>query len=150
MAGRVLPRQAVQVQNRLDARWERYFRSLIDVPEWLGVIERLNQQASISGLPIVVVGTLASGIYRISYYARITRPATTSSSLTPQFRWTDGGVAQTQTGAAMTGNLTTTVQQDRLMVRVDKDTSIVLDATYASVGATTMQYRINAALERLQ
>jgi len=149
VAGRVLPRRPLQTEGRLDPLWERYLRSLADVPEWLGVTERTAQQASISGLPIVVVGTLASGIYRVSYYARITRPATTSSSLTVQFRWTDGGVAQTAPFAAMVGNLTTTIQQDRIMVRVDKDTSIVVDATYASVGAVAMQFAVRLALERL-
>lgn len=151
MAGRFLPQNLPPLQDgrRLTPLFERYFRSLIDVPAWLGIEEVVNQAASISGKPIVVVGTLQAGVYRLSYYTRITQAAGTSSALTIQFRWTDGGVAQTVTGAVINGNTTTTVQQDRLMLRVDRDTSIVYDTTYASVGSPSMQYRFNVALERL-
>ena len=150
MAGRVLPRnRAFAAQGRFTPEFERYLRSLLDVPEWLGDVEKVDQAVAISGEPIVVVGRLQSGIYRVSYYARITQAAGVSSSLTVQFRWTDGGVAQTQTAAAITGNTTTSVQQDRLMVRTDRNTSIVFDTVYASTGAPVMQYRLNLALERL-
>ena len=150
MAGRVLPRQPFLVQDRLDPRWEQYLRSLLDVPEWLGVAEVVDQAAAIASTPIVVVGRLAAGIYRISYYARITRAAGISSSLTVRFNWTDGSVAQFELGAAMIGNTTATVQQNRLMVRVDRDTSITYETGYASVGVPTMQYSLRIALERLQ
>ena len=150
MAGRYLSRGPLLLPSgQLAPEQERYLRSLLDVPQWLGEVTLEDQAASISGRPIVVVGRLQSGIYRVSYYARITQAAGTSSSLTVQFRWTDGGVPQTQTAAALTGNTTATIQQDRLMVRVDRDTSIVVDATYASVGSPSMQFRLNLALERL-
>lgn len=150
MAVRVLPQRPLTTQQgRPDPLWDRFFRSLIDVPQWLGIEDRADQAAAIAATPIVVVGRLQSGIYRISYYTRITQAATTSSSLTIVFNWTDGGVAQQVVGAALVGNTTTTLQQDRLMVRVDRNTSITYETAYASVGATPMQYRLHIALERL-
>jgi hypothetical protein len=65
------------------------------------------------------------------------------------FAWTDGGVSQTQSGAAMTGNLTTTHQSGTYVVRIDESTPISFETTYASNGAQAMNYALDVVAERL-
>ncbi len=88
------------------------------------------------------------GLYRLTYYARITRAGTVSSSLTVTLSWTDGGVACSYAGSAITGNTTATVQSGTVMVRSDH-AAINYATTYASAGATTMQYALDVVLERV-
>jgi hypothetical protein len=106
-----------------------------------------TQAASLAATTLVPVP--ATGLYRITYYARITRAATTSSSLTVTVRWTDGGIAVARSGAAITGNTTATVQADSLLVQADQGTLLTIETTYASVGATTMQYALSARVEAM-
>ena len=106
------------------------------------------QEASI-GSTSVYSSAIPAGLYRLAYYTRITRAATTSSSLTIAFGWTDGGVSQTFTGAAITGNTTTTYQQATVTFRADGNTPITYSTTYASVGATSMQHSLLIVLEQL-
>lgn len=131
-------------------------------PQWLNALVRWVNRAAVTvgvgvtasaqsasiGATAVPTGTLEAGIYRVTYYARITRAATTSSSLTVTIGWTDG-VAQTETGAAMTGNLTTTWQRGGGLIALDAGTSVTYAAAYSSVGATAMQYALAVRLEKL-
>lgn len=105
-----------------------------------------DQGASIAGTDISNGGQPA-GLYKIFYHARITQAATTSSSLTVTLSWTDGGVAQSQSFAAITGNTTATMQSNFLMIHTDTGTPIQYATTYASVGGTPMQYRFDVVLE---
>lgn len=89
------------------------------------------------------------GLWRVNVIARITTPATTSSSLTPTFRWTTSGVALSRTMTAITGNTTSTYSVDTFPVRLDANTSLTYETAYASVGATAMQYSLEMAVERL-
>lgn len=108
--------------------------------------ELTKQAASISATDISKGGQ-PTGRYKVFYHARITTPATTSSSLEVTISWTDGRVAQSQTFAAITGNTTATMQSDFLMIHVDNSTPINYATTYASVGAQPMQYRLDVVLE---
>lgn len=105
------------------------------------VTRLVNQEASISPVSLPI-GAVPDGVYRLSWYARITRAASTSSSLTVTFQWSDTGVAISGGGAAITGNTTTTVQSGVATVNADSDTPISYSTTYASVGGTTMQYSL--------
>jgi hypothetical protein len=51
----------------------------------------------------LATGALSTGRYRVSYYARITTPATTSSSLSITLGWTNDGQACTQDGRSRDG-----------------------------------------------
>jgi len=106
-----------------------------------------SQDAAIGATPLPV-GT-SGGFYRVNVYARITRAATVSSSLTPTFRWTEGGVAQSRTYTALTANTTTTILQDVFPMRIDSNTSVTYETAYASSGATSMQYGLEITIERL-
>jgi len=88
------------------------------------------------------------GVYRLSMAARVTRAATTSSSLTVTFDWTST-VACTTSSAAMTGNTTATTSSLTYLVRVDEATAITYATTYVSVGAVTMQYQLDVTCEQV-
>jgi len=120
-------------------------------PARLQVTSVTGQTASISTTPIVT-GSLATGLYRVTWYARVTTPATTgaaTSSLTVTAGWTDGGVTCTYSGAAMTGNTTGTVQSQTLMVNVDAATPVTYATTYASNTAGQMVYKLSLVLEQV-
>ncbi len=89
------------------------------------------------------------GLWRVNVIARITQAATTSSSLTPTFRWTTSGVALARTMTAITGNTTSTYSLDVFPVRLDANTALTYETAYASVGATSMTYSLEMAVERL-
>ena len=117
-----------------------------DTSERLGSTALTNQSASISATP-VPVPSLTAGLYRVSYYARITTAATTSSSLTVTIAWTDGTIAMTQAGAALTGNTTATQQNGTFFIQDDANASITYATTYASNGAGEMKYSLYVVVE---
>jgi hypothetical protein len=88
-------------------------------------------------------------MWRLSYYVRITRPATTSSSLAVTIQWIDGGVTLSYAGSALTGNTTGTYQCATLVIRSDHATPMSYSTVYGSVGAITMQYAIDVIAEAL-
>ena len=148
-ASRFLPRGPVlDAGGRAVREWERFFRELQSVPLFLGRLVWNNGESAIAGR-VLVTDRLQPGVYRLTYYARIQQAATTSSQLTVTFSWTDGGVAQTRSGALMNGNTTTTIQQDQILIRVDTNTNVTLSTTRASVGATPMTYNLDITLERV-
>jgi hypothetical protein len=101
------------------------------------------------GLTPFQLGTISAGLYRVTWYARITTAATGSSSLTIHITATDGGVTTTQSGPALTGNTTSTVQSGMLLVRADAATAISYSTDYISVGATAMAYRLDLVIDQV-
>ena len=74
--------------------------------------------------------------------------------MTVTISWMDGNVAQTQSGAAMTGNTTTTQQNASFLIHVGPNTLSSNDVvkyatTYASSGGTAMQYSLYVMVESL-
>lgn len=115
----------------------------------LGTPTKLTTKAaSISATPLTVPA-LNGGLYRVSWYARITQAATVSSSLTVTIGFTESGLALTEPGAAITGNTTTTVQSGSVFIRTDAAAPITYATTYASSGATPMQYRLDVVCEQV-
>jgi len=138
--------------RKLTDPWSDWFQALVDAvnaaPSTKGKAKLATQAASIAATDLTD-GAFPAGMYRVTYYARITQAATTSSSLTVTIDWTDGAVGQSQAGAAMTGNTTTTIQSGSVLLRSDKAKAITYTTTYASVGATVMQYSLDLTLERV-
>jgi hypothetical protein len=114
----------------------------------LKAVTLTDKSASIA-TTAVPLGTLAGGIYRVHWYARVTTPATTSSSLTVTISWTDDAIVCTASGAALTGNTTTTVQSGTVVLEADRSTAISYATAYASVGATAMVYKLDVTVELL-
>jgi hypothetical protein len=115
-------------------------------PQRLSTVELTSQSASIAATAIPV-GSLSSGLYRVSYYTRVTTAATTSSSLTFSLSFTDDAITVALAGTAMTGNTTSTAQSGTYLLQMDANSPITYSTTYASVGATSMQYKLSVVLE---
>lgn len=132
--------------------WQRWF---VDLVKWVNQTAKLigsvalTAQGAAIAATAVPTPTLKTALYRVSYSTRITRAATTSSELTITIRWTSGGVACSQAGTLLNGNLTSTQQSGVLIVHADKDTTIRYEATYVSVGATSMAFRLDIRVEQL-
>lgn len=136
---------------KIGADWVRWFGFLRDAVNGrmaLGSAELTAQDAAITATA-VATPTLAAGLYRVAYAVRVTQAATTSSTVTVTVEWTDGGIAMSQSGAAVTGNTTATQQNGTLLVRIDAGTTIRYSTAYSSVGATSMQYALDVVAEKV-
>ena len=91
--------------------------------------------------------TFPAGLYRLSWYARITVPADTTSTLTVTFAWTDHGQAMTTSGAAITGNTVTTFQSGTLFIYSDANVSPTYATTYGFTVVTPMEYELYVTIE---
>lgn len=114
----------------------------------IGLVSKTGQTASLptTGVPLPA---LSSGLYRVSWYQRVTTPDGVSSSLTTTISWTESGVALSSSGAAMTGDTTTTTQSGSLMIRIDGSTAISYATTYASNTPAKMTYRLDVTVEQM-
>lgn len=113
----------------------------------LGLVTAIAQQASI-GATAIPAPTLTTGRYRVRWYTRVTQAASVSSSLQVTVGWTDGGVAQSASGASLTGNTTTTYESGGVsLFTADTATTVTYAAAYGSVGGTPMQFALTVALE---
>lgn len=133
--------------------WIRWFLdtlmpALQASPQIKRILALTNQSASIlaTALPL---GSLPAGVYEVSYYARITTPDGAASSLTPSIGWTDGGIAQSLTGAAMIGNAVTTVQSGSAIIAIDAASAITYATAYTSTTPTQMRYKFTVVVKFL-
>lgn len=131
--------------------WSRFLNTISEILSRCPVrlvapISKTAQSDSIATADICPTQK-ASGLYRLAYYARITKPGGVSSSLTVTLNWTDHGVAQTFSGAAITGNLVTSWQTDTLLIYIDAGTAITYSTTYASNAANEAQYELYIQIE---
>ena len=143
----------VDVTGWLTDVWRQWFGRMPDtlkaIPSLINVVNLSSQSASLGATDFSNTSLLA-GIYRASYRVQITQAAGVSSSLTVSIAWTDGGVGQTATGAAIVGNTVTTGQSDFVLIRVDAGTAVQYSATYSSVGVPAMTYSFTASLEKIK
>lgn len=105
------------------------------------------QNASIATTSLVASAN--AGVYRVSYYLRVTTAAGVSSSIQVIFTSTDGTVTITQSNAAATGNTTATVQSGSFILRADAASPISYETIYGSVPAAAMEYSLDIYLEAL-
>lgn len=108
-----------------------------------------DQDASIAATDISN-GTLAAGLYRVSFNLTQVQSATTSWSCSVTIDWTYRTVSKAITSTALTTNLTSAAQSFSYLVRVDKNSPIRYSTTYASVGATPARYDLAVTLEILE
>lgn len=132
--------------------WLRWLTAVLNAigaaAQKVGTVGLTTQGAAIASTSIPTP-TLGAGLYRVSFYARITRAATVSSSLTVTVSWVDGGVTCSQSFVAVTGNTTATTQSGSVLVRADEATSINYATAYASSGATSMQFSLDVRTEAI-
>lgn len=132
--------------------WLQWFGEMVvavdAAPSRQTSVHKTAQTASIGTTPLPL-GSIPPGVWRVSYYARITTPGSVSSTLTVTISWTDGAIACSASGTAITGNTTATVQFGTLVIRSDDGTPISYATTYGSVGGTPMQYALDVVIESL-
>lgn len=107
-----------------------------------------------------IVASAAAGLYRVCWVQQITTAATTSSSLQTTIAWNNGSAksstywedyaAGTAGTAADESNTLNSERGKCLVIRTASSTTITYATTYASSGATAMQYAFRITAERLQ
>lgn len=105
------------------------------------------QSAAILATALVV--STAQPIYRVSYDLRIAIAAGVSSAAQVTIGWTQGGIAQTYTGANVNGNTTTSRDSGVVILRPDAGTVITYAASYASNAAGVMNFEADFIAEGL-
>lgn len=138
-------RDDVLLLKKLALTWIQWFTgvytALRAATRNIGSVSLEAQAASIAATDIKTP-KLPTGLYQVSYAARVTRAATSSSSLEVTIVWTSGGVSCTQTAVALTGNTTSTQQSGFLLIEADEGTPVRYSTTYATSGATSMTYSL--------
>lgn len=102
--------------------------------------------ASISSKTLFTAAS--KGLFKLTYYVLVTRAATTSSSVTVSFGWTDDSGAQTNTTASPTNTLGNFVQGD-VTVELAAGQNLTFSTTFASSGATSMQHSLYIVVQRV-
>lgn len=131
----------------------------------VATIDATAQAAAIATATLYAVPAAGVGLYRISWYAKITRNATTSSQMGAlTISWTDATdstaaaftvTALASTGGTSTSNVSNVTGSSGAMIGVPvtvwakASTNIQYAMAYASVGATTMQYELHIKVEWL-
>ena len=132
--------------------WVKWFTQLSQGVSQSSVLlstTSLTSQAASITTTTINTGPLNAGLYRITWYARITQAASSSSSLTITIGWTDASVAVTYAGSAITGNTTTTFQSVTQTVYSDRLSDLTYATTYSSTGATAMQHSLYIVVEKV-
>lgn len=139
-----------RVSQSWDVSWLTPMQQYVELaPYVLAHVTQEAAEASVSSTAFVPVAQISTGLYRLSYALRITRAASVSSGIQVVLTWTSGGVAQSETFANLTGNTTTTRQDDSFSFKADAGTAISYELVYASAGGTTMAYDADLVLEVL-
>lgn len=139
-------------ENWMSRVWQVWLKTLVDAVESASVTvgsASLSAQSAAISTTDALPDTGASGLFRVSWFLRVTTPATTSSSVAVTVGWTSGSVALTSSGAALTGNTTSTYESGSVTVQADASTAITYATTYSSTGATAMEYALSVSVERI-
>lgn len=136
--------------NRAHAQMHLRYPSAAD-------ITLTNQSASIGTTSII--GTAPAGIYNVCWVHQITQAATVSSSILVTIGWNNGSAKSTTSFSLnggllqLTGDTTNALNStgsNCVMVFSAANQPITYSTTYASVGATPMQYAVYITAERYQ
>lgn len=129
--------------------WFRDVRQSLDLaPTQVagGKVQLTGKTAVIATTPIPA-GTLAAGLYRVSYFACVTTAAGVSSDFRVTITWTRGAVTKTWTGVLQNGNTTATYESSGPpLIHIDAGTPISYAVAYNSNPAAAMVYEFNLDL----
>jgi len=139
---------------------KRFILALLFAVSVYGMDDKTAQTASITNANITTASSDTR--YLISGTVMVTRAATTSASLTTTITYTDADrntpMILTMAGFNSAGSLATTpansitstgVLNFTTVINVKSGTAVTYSTTYASSGATTMQYSIHMREEVL-
>jgi hypothetical protein len=100
--------------------------------------------------PTTLLTVMTPGVYRVSWYLRITRPDGGSSSVTVTIGFVDlDGVALTYTGPALTLDTLGAWQGVTVPIRCGAPSDLTIAVDYASNTAGQMRYDLEVAVEFL-
>jgi hypothetical protein len=128
------------------------------VPAEYGLADLTGQTAAKAATTLYAVPAAGAGIYRISWVAKVTTAATTSSVLGGtngfQVTYTDADDSVVVTPLAVpngvaTGNTTATQLSGVVIVNAKASTNIQYQFDYTSVGVTPMAYSLHVRLEAM-
>jgi hypothetical protein len=129
--------------------WIQFFLALRDAIEPEETVALAGQAADVAATTLVVAPpSPPQTLYRVAWYVRVTTAASVSSSVQVTVGWTDGGVVQSTSGAALTGNTTTTQESGSVLVSADAETDVTYAVAYTSVG-TDMAYALSVVVEAI-
>ncbi len=143
-------REPIAGTEPVTERWRIWFRDLFvattqTAAQRLASIALTAQIAALAVTPFAT-GSLSAGFYRVSVFTHILTPASVNSSLIVTVSFTHHGVACSEATAALTTNLTTSVQSTTFPIQIDAGTPISYSTTYVS-NAAGMSYALVAAVE---
>lgn len=134
----------------ISKEWGIWFQSALVNPVSTSVqvypMVALTSQNTSIGVTPIPLPSLATGLYRLTYYARITTAASISSSLIVTFSWTESGIALSADGPAITGNTTTTIGSASILIMSDAASPINYNTTYVS-NIAGMKYLLTIVVE---
>ena len=149
---RYKPDETDPLEGRITPTWIDYFSQQAQViaqgSTRINSVALSDEDATIAATDITS-GSVSAGLYRMTYFAQITQAATSSSSLEVTFDFTSFGQSLTKTFAAVTGNTVADWDSGSVLMNVD-GAPIRYSTTYASSGATVMQYYLYVLLEQIQ
>lgn len=93
--------------------------------------------------------TLTAGLYRVTYFLRVTSPDGVSSAAQVTLGWTESGLALTKVGTNLTGDTSGSYDTQSVLVQVDAPTNITIKTTYASNTPNKMIYELFAIVEQI-
>ena len=144
------PKGALSYLGEVWQRWILGFSTRVNqTPAQFPISVDLSAQAASIGSTPIPLPALTTGLYRVNLYVRVTTAGTVSSSISTTIGFTDDGVACAQSTTAYTGNVTTAPQSAVFVVSLDQGTPLTYSTTYASVGATSMEYKLTLTVEAL-
>ena len=112
-------------------------------------VELTGQNAAI-GVTDLPLGSVTTGLYRVTTYLRITTVAGVTSSVQPVIGFVDDGVTCTMTGTALTANVTNVPLSQSFLVSVDAPGPITYTVNYASNPAGVAVFKLTITVERVQ
>jgi hypothetical protein len=130
------------------------------VPAEYATVDLTGQSAAIAATTLYAVPASGAGLYRISFYAKITTPASATSNLGGtsgfQVTFTDPSDSTVPTvnvtdvaGQPLGNNTTTTVDAGSVVIAAKASTNIQYAFDYSSSGLTAMVYKLSIKLEFL-
>lgn len=144
----------VDKQGFLTPEWDDWFQALTSnvssAPARVGTNVQLTEQNAAIPATFLTTAAAVSGVYRITYYVRVTTVAGVTSAVQPSFTFTDAGVPQTFTGTNVNGNTTTSYASGTVTFYADGETPITYQTAYASNPASAMRYKLIVILELVQ
>lgn len=113
----------------------------------VNAVQLTSQNAAIATTSFPL-GSFPGGLYRLSWYLRVTTADGVASSVTVTFGWTEGGLALTASGSAVTGDTTSTFQTGSApLILTDAGSPITYATAYSSNTPNKMNYELMLTIE---